>query len=123
MIIGIIEDYCHTAVHTQQALLFCNDKRHSLKKHSKPRVAIMFRRSLIAMNKQGRTVVRDPRVKSVPAVVARDDDDEQHLPAEQQPPPLPLQPLGQQQPAGLGSMMLMGGGMAIGFSLVGALFG
>eukprot|EP00545_Synedropsis_sp_CCMP1620_P004284 CAMPEP_0119003918 /NCGR_PEP_ID=MMETSP1176-20130426/843_1 /TAXON_ID=265551 /ORGANISM="Synedropsis recta cf, Strain CCMP1620" /LENGTH=79 /DNA_ID=CAMNT_0006955565 /DNA_START=152 /DNA_END=391 /DNA_ORIENTATION=+ len=77
------------------------------------------------MNKQtGRTVVRDPRKKSVPAVVQHRDDD--NLPAEQQqyhpPLPLPMQPQGQQQP-GLGSMVLMGAGVSMGFALVGALFG
>jgi hypothetical protein len=77
----------------------------------------MLRRSVIAMNKAGRTMVRDPRKmkKSVPAVRADD------LPAEQlhPPPPLPMQP---QQP-GLGGYMMMGAGVSLGFALVGALLG
>jgi hypothetical protein len=70
------------------------------------------------MNKAGRTVVRDPRKKAVPAV-RRDD-----VPAE--PPhataPHNYNPIQPSQP-GLGSYMLMGAGMALGFALVGALFG
>ena len=89
----------------------------------------MLRRSLCIMNKAGsggkRTVVRDPRrqkSRSSPAVVTPDDT---HLPAQQQQPqqqmknPFPLQPV----QGGLGSFVLMGAGMSIGFALVGALFG
>ena len=84
----------------------------------------MIRRTAIILNKAkavgGRTIVRDPRKKSVPAVRANNDD----LPMDQQyqsplPPPLPMQP---QQP-GLGSYVMMGAGMSLGFALVGALFG
>ena len=86
---------------------------------------IMIRRSGMILNKAkaagGRTIVRDPRKKSVPAVRANNNDD---LPMEQQyqpplSPPLPMQP---QQP-GLGSYVMMGAGMSLGFALVGALFG
>jgi hypothetical protein len=83
----------------------------------------MFRRSLIAMSKGGtRTRVRDPRKRSVPAVIRQQQED---LPPEQHhPPPLPL-PMQQQggEPVGLGSMVLMGGGMALGVTLVRVLFG
>jgi hypothetical protein len=84
----------------------------------------MVRRSLIAMNKQaGRTRVRDPRKRSVPAVIRQQQQED--LPVEQhQPPPMPL-PMQQQggEPVGLGSMVLMGGGMALGVTLVRVVFG
>jgi len=85
----------------------------------------MICRTAIILNKTkaagGRTIVRDPRKKSVAAAVRANNDD---LPMEQQyhsplPPPLPMQP---QQP-GLGSYVMMGAGMSLGFALVGALFG
>jgi len=68
------------------------------------------------MERRGRTIVRDPRKQT--AAVQRVQD---NLPAEHDdsPPPPPMQP---QQP-GLGSYMLMGAGMSLGFALVGALFG
>lgn len=86
----------------------------------------MIRRTAIILNKTkaagGRTIVRDPRKKSVAATAVRVNNDD--LPMEQQyqsplPPPLPMQP---QQP-GLGSYVMMGAGMSLGFALVGALFG
>lgn len=68
------------------------------------------------MEKRGRTIVRDPRKKS--AAIQRVQDD---LPAESHdaPPPHPMQP----QEPGLGSYVLMGAGMSLGFAVVGALFG
>jgi len=69
------------------------------------------------MEKRGRTIVRDPRKKKSAAIQRVQDD----LPAESNdvPPPPPMQP---QQP-GLGSYVLMGAGMSLGFAVVGALFG
>lgn len=101
-------------LHLKRFRRLCHHQRVDLCNNS----TIMLRRSLVTMNKAGRTIVRDPRKKAVPMVRADDD-----LPAEpqqqQQQHPLPMQP---QQP-GLGSYMTMGAGMAMGVTLVSALFG
>ena len=75
---------------------------------------------------KGRTIVRDPRKKAVPAVIPEPVDQVQEQQQQQQPPPLPYQPTPENQQAvgsSLGSYALMGAGMAVGFSIVGALFG
>jgi preprotein translocase subunit SecF len=85
----------------------------------------MLRRSLIVLAKQGekRTVVRDPRKRAVPAIRA----DESEIQQQQSSRPLmPFEPTQQNQQAvgsSLGSYVLMGAGVAVGFAIVGALFG
>lgn len=91
-------------------------------------LVIMIRRSMCAMSKAGekaRTIVRDPRRKRPSSPAALVDPPaptvNTQFPAHQQQAqhPLPIQP----QQAGLGSFVLMGAGMSIGFAIVGALFG
>ena len=88
----------------------------------------MLRRSVVALAKPavqqtGRTIVRDPRKQRAAAKAVVN-----------QPPPPPPAPkltdagplpnLNQnQQPMGLGSYVLAGAGVALGFAFVGALFG
>jgi len=87
----------------------------------------MFHRSLrvaIGTSKQGRTIVRDPRKKkAMKYPVANASQNSQDL----LPKPLsfPIAPLESNQHGtqGLGSYMIAGAGMAIGFSIVGAIFG
>mmetsp|Transcript_29806 Transcript_29806/g.32988 ORF Transcript_29806/g.32988 Transcript_29806/m.32988 type:complete len:89 (-) Transcript_29806:27-293(-) len=85
----------------------------------------MFRRSLIKMSKTtGRTAIRDPRKKKrTTSALVQGSNDNDNLPAADDNnkalPPLPLQP----QEAGLGSYMIMGAGVSMGFALVGAIFG
>ena len=87
----------------------------------------MLRRSIVALAKpavqSGRTIVRDPRKQRAAAAKAV---------VNQTPPPPaprltdagPLPNLNQnQQPMGLGSYVLAGAGVALGFAFVGALFG
>ena len=89
---------------------------------------ILRTRALLSKASKGRTVVRDPRKAKArrTALVAPKSD---HLPVEQQeqpPPPMPFQPSPQnQQSVGstLASYSLAGAGMAMGVTLVGALFG
>jgi hypothetical protein len=88
----------------------------------------MFRRTIIALSKAERTVVRDPRKKRLPAVV-RTEDSHSQVPSNmvnRPPPPLPFQP-SQQQQASLGSTLgtyvLLGVGVGLGVSLISALFG
>lgn len=91
----------------------------------------MFRRSLIVLSKEAekRTIVRDPRKqkRTLPAVKAEAEPSELEPQQPQQARhPLPFEPSPQnQQSVGstLGSYMLMGAGVAVGFALVGALFG
>ena len=91
----------------------------------------MIRRSLALLSKasKGRTVVRDPRKAKArkSALVAQhpSSDAPDHLPAEHQ-QSLPFQPSDQnQQSVGstLVSYSLAGAGVAMGVTLVGALFG
>jgi hypothetical protein len=67
--------------------------------------------------------VRDPRKKSLPSIRPTElAPQEQH----HQLPPLPFLPKHQQQQSigsSLGSMVLTGAGMSLGFILVGAIFG
>ena len=87
----------------------------------------MLRRSLVVLAKQGekRTIVRDPRKRSLPVI--RVDQSAEIQPQENSTrPPLPFEPTQQNQQAvgsTLGSYVLMGAGVAVGFAIVGALFG
>jgi hypothetical protein len=89
----------------------------------------MFRRSLVVMSKQAeRTIVRDPRKKRVPAVRAERTSLAEIQPTNQTPRRqlLPFEPNPQNAQAVGSSMvsyMLAGAGMAVGFSIVGAIFG
>ena len=76
------------------------------------------------LSRAERTVVRDPRKKAVPAVVRSEEATNEIQPSHRQ--PLPFEPTPQnQQSVGstLGSYVLMGAGVAIGFTIVGAIFG
>lgn len=88
----------------------------------------MLRRSVVALAKPavqqtGRTIVRDPRKQRAAAKAV----------VNQPPPPPPAPKLTDagplpnmnqnQQPMGLGSYVLAGAGVALGFAFVGALFG
>ena len=78
-----------------------------------------------AAGRPRRTIVRDPRKrKSMPAVVPQDNN--KSLPSNKQPPPLPFEPSQQNQTSvgsSMASYMLAGAGVAMGFTLVGAIFG
>lgn len=89
----------------------------------------MLRRSLVVLSRQAekRTIVRDPRKRAVPAVRAEEQPTEIQ-PQQQQTNrnPLPFEPSQQnQQSVGstLGSYAIMGAGVALGFAVVGAIFG
>lgn len=88
----------------------------------------MLRRSLLVLSKHGdkRTIVRDPRKRTLPATVRTTNDDEQQTEIQPHKTPLPFEPTTQNQQAvgsTLGSYVLMGAGVAVGFAIVGALFG
>ena len=87
----------------------------------------MFRRSLASLSKPAeRTIVRDPRKKRVPAVVHDQPVERMPLPPSQHPRPLPFEPSSQNQQSvgsSLASYVLAGAGVAIGFTIVGAIFG
>lgn len=83
----------------------------------------MLRRSLVLLSKPRRTIVRDPRKRRIPSIP-------HHAPAEidqtQERRPLSFEPSSENQSAvgsSLGSFALAGAGMALGFSIVGAVFG
>ena len=88
----------------------------------------MYRRSLIALARQGgRTIVRDPRKKRLPAVRVVNDDkakDENQTPSVYQSSPgkpLPFEPSSQNQESlgsSLASYALAGVGVSLGFILV-----
>ena len=86
----------------------------------------MLRRSLVVLAKQGetRTVVRDPRKRAVPVIRADQSTEIQQQQSTR--PPMPFEPTQQNQQAvgsSLGSYVLMGAGVAVGFAIVGALLG
>mmetsp|Transcript_43254 Transcript_43254/g.73776 ORF Transcript_43254/g.73776 Transcript_43254/m.73776 type:complete len:102 (+) Transcript_43254:159-464(+) len=98
----------------------------------------MLRRSFTVLmsSKVSRTIIRDPRkakskrIKSSRAVVAAKDQDDSNNLQVQNPTdhqgrmPLPFEPSQQnQQSLGLGSYMIAGVGVAMGVTLVGAIFG
>ena len=80
-------------------------------------------------SKASRTIVRDPRKpKRMPSravVTTESQKDAVDVPAHHQArPPMPFEPSVQnQQSLGLGSYMLAGAGVAMGVTLVGAIFG
>jgi hypothetical protein len=87
-------------------------------------------RQLSNTSKTGRAIVRDPRKKRPrvsSALVNRDEEKEQgSLQETQSSNPLPFAPPeSTQQSLGstLGSYMVMGAGVSLGFAVVGALFG
>lgn len=95
----------------------------------------MMRRSLTLLSTRGsRTIIRDPRkakelrekakekARSAVSVQKENNSLQQQTPQEQ--PPMAFEPSAQNQESlGIGSYMLAGAGMALGFSLVGAIFG
>jgi hypothetical protein len=86
---------------------------------------MMLQRTVVALSKQGkRTIVRDPRKKQVPSVVPPQVASPREIQETRQ--PLAFEPTTQnQQSVGstMGSYMLAGAGISIGFSIVGAVFG
>lgn len=95
---------------------------------------MMLRRSIVALSKPavqtGRTIVRDPRKARskapAPASASATPQQTQQQPPQQYqaPKPLPFAPNDQNQQAmGLGSYVLAGFGVSMGFAFVGALFG
>jgi hypothetical protein len=91
---------------------------------------MFVRRSVVKMasQKASRTVVRDPRKprKMPSAVVARQEEITSMQQQQQNPQPLPFSPSSENQQSigsSLGSYALAGAGMAMGFVLVGAIFG
>jgi hypothetical protein len=77
---------------------------------------------------KGRKIVRDPRKQRVPSIrpslPTEVQDSPQNVPQQRQ--PLAFEPSAENQQSvgsSLGSYMLAGAGMAIGFSIVGAIFG
>jgi hypothetical protein len=89
-----------------------------------------MRKSAVLLSKAGRTIVRDPRKQRLPSVGSSD------VPAEissestslqgNRRTNLPFEPTHQNQEAigsSLASYMVAGAGMALGFALVGAVFG
>ena len=90
----------------------------------------MFRRSLAVLAKQsGRKVVRDPRKQRLPVASAAPKETSAMQTTQQnsvQRQPLPFEPSNQNQQSvgsSLASYMLAGAGVAIGFTIVGAIFG
>lgn len=83
----------------------------------------MFRATTYLSKQAGRTIVRDPRKKRVPAVVPSQKSPS--LQERKERIPLAFEPnQGNQRSVGtLGSYALAGAGMAIGFTIVGAVFG
>jgi hypothetical protein len=86
-----------------------------------------MRRSLFVLAKQAekRTIVRDPRKRVVPAVRA-DELPEMHQQQQSNRPLMPFEPTQENQQSigsSLGSYVLMGAGVAVGFAVVGLLFG
>jgi uncharacterized protein GlcG (DUF336 family) len=99
----------------------------------------MIRRTLVILStKASRTIIRDPRkakelrekakekARTAVAVQKENTSLQQQTPQQQQQQqtPMAFEPSAQNQESlGIGSYMLAGAGMALGFTLVGALFG
>lgn len=99
----------------------------------------MFRRPLIAMSNKGRTIIRDPRKtkklrdaqKQRAIVATKANEIEEHSPIVPQSnnnqvdrPRMAFEPsTTNQQSLGLGSYMLAGVGVAVGVTIVSAIFG
>lgn len=84
----------------------------------------MFRSTVLLSKQVGRTIVRDPRKKRVPAVVPSENSGQIQERIEER-APLAFEPTvdNQRSVGTLGSYMLAGAGMAVGFTIVGAIFG
>mmetsp|Transcript_5128 Transcript_5128/g.7703 ORF Transcript_5128/g.7703 Transcript_5128/m.7703 type:complete len:92 (+) Transcript_5128:239-514(+) len=87
-------------------------------------------RTAVALSKQtGRTIVRDPRKRKLPAVkhaspVSVPPPQDESWNNRSQPLPFEPSPANQQSVGStLASYALAGAGMAVGFTIVGALFG
>jgi Asp/Glu/hydantoin racemase len=92
----------------------------------------MIRRTLSVLNatKGSRTIIRDPRKakdlreKARSAVAIQKETALQHQPPQEVGQRIAFEPSTQnQQSLGIGSYVLAGAGVALGFSIVGALFG
>ena len=96
----------------------------------------MFRRPLIVMSNKGRTIIRDPRKtkksrdaqKQRAIVATKANEIEEHSPIVPQSnldrPRMAFEPsTTNQQSLGLGSYMLAGVGVAVGVTIVSAIFG
>jgi hypothetical protein len=87
----------------------------------------MFRRSVAVLSKNAkRTIVRDPRKQKVPAIRAEESRGIQPTETTHQRQPMAFEPSPQNQQSvgsSLASYALAGAGMAIGFTIVGAVFG
>jgi uncharacterized protein GlcG (DUF336 family) len=97
----------------------------------------MIKRTLVILStKASRTIIRDPRkakdlrekakekARTAVAVQKENTSLQQQTPQQQQQTPMAFEPSAQNQESlGIGSYMLAGAGMALGFTLVGALFG
>jgi hypothetical protein len=101
------------------------ENKDSLELNTRNCDIIMLQRTAVALSKQGkRTIVRDPRKRQVPSVVPPQVTSPQQIQERRQ--PFAFEPTTQnQQSVGstMGSYMLAGVGMSIGFSIVGAVFG
>jgi hypothetical protein len=97
----------------------------------------MIKRTLVILStKASRTIIRDPRkakdlrekakekARTAVAVQKENTSLKQQTPQQQLQTPMAFEPSAQNQESlGIGSYMLAGAGMALGFTLVGALFG
>mmetsp|Transcript_1626 Transcript_1626/g.2425 ORF Transcript_1626/g.2425 Transcript_1626/m.2425 type:complete len:94 (+) Transcript_1626:239-520(+) len=92
----------------------------------------MFRRSLVQLSnnstKAPRTIIRDPRKNKAAksAIAVKQEELSSQLQQQEPPPPVPFAPSEnnlQSVGSSLGSYALAGAGMAMGFTLVGAIFG
>ena len=93
-------------------------------------ISHMLRRSLAVLAKQSeRQVVRDPRKRRLPVAAVSQQDTSPATTSQQNSlprQPLPFEPSNQNQQSvgsSLASYMLAGAGVAIGFTIVGAIFG
>jgi hypothetical protein len=87
----------------------------------------MLQRTRVLLSKKmGRTIVRDPRKQRVPSVRPEVPAEVQRSHEIHQRQPMAFEPNSENQRSvgsTLGSYMLAGAGMAVGFSIVGAVFG
>ena len=92
-----------------------------------PRVALqtrIFRRCFASAAGKGRTIIRDPRKtgdRRTALTQLKEQHDLEQIPEDTINSKLPFEP--QQQNPSLGSYMLAGAGVALGFTLVGLVFG
>jgi hypothetical protein len=86
----------------------------------------MFRATILLSKQTGRTIVRDPRKRKLPAVRHAAPAEVQQANDNHRSQPLPFEPSPENQQSvvsTLGSYALAGAGMAVGFTIVGAVFG